>query len=69
MFEVTDWHSITVSLTLLAKASLSLIQRVGKQGNSLVVQWLRLSASTTGDLASIPGLGTKILYIMRTAKK
>ena len=29
--------------------------------NSLVVQWLGLCASTAGDQASIPGLGTKIL--------
>ena len=29
-------------------------------GTSLVVQWLRLYASTTGDMGSIPGGGTKI---------
>ena len=29
---------------------------------SLVVQWLRLCASTTGGLGSIPGQGTKILH-------
>ena len=29
-------------------------------GTSLVVQWLGLHASTTGDSGSIPGRGTKI---------
>ena len=29
---------------------------------SLAVQWFRLCASTAGDVGSIPGLGTKILY-------
>ena len=31
------------------------------QGTSLVVQWLRLHASNTGSMGSIPGLKTKIL--------
>ena len=31
---------------------------------SLVVQWLGLHASTTGDGGSIPGLGTKMLHAM-----
>ena len=31
-----------------------------RSGTSLVVQWLRLSVSTAGGAASIPGLGTKI---------
>ena len=30
------------------------------QGISLVVQWLRLHASSAGGLGSIPGQGTKI---------
>ena len=29
-------------------------------GNSLVVQWLRLSASTAGGAGLIPGWGTKV---------
>ena len=29
---------------------------------SLVVQWLRLRASTAGGMGSIPGWGTKILH-------
>ena len=29
-------------------------------GTSLVVQWLRLRASTAGGVGSIPGQGTKI---------
>ena len=31
-------------------------------GISLVVQWLRLCASTAGGAGSIPGLRTKILH-------
>ena len=31
-------------------------------GLSLVVQWLRLCASTAGGTGSIPGQGTKILH-------
>ena len=29
-------------------------------GNSLMVQWLRLHASSAGDMSSMPGWGTKI---------
>ena len=29
---------------------------------SLVVQWLRIHASSAGDAGSFPGRGTKILY-------
>ena len=28
----------------------------------MVIQWLRLQASNAGDVGSIPGQGTKILY-------
>ena len=31
-----------------------------KMTTSLAVQWLRLQASTAGDMGSIPGQGTKI---------
>ena len=31
-----------------------------KNGTSLVVQWLRLRASSAGAVGSIPGRGTKI---------
>ena len=31
-------------------------------GTSLVVQWLRLWASTTGSLGLIPGPGTRIMH-------
>lgn len=34
--------------------------KVQAQGTSLVVQWLELHASTTGDTGSILGQGTKI---------
>ena len=37
--------------------------------NSLVVQWLRLDASTAGGISSIPGWGTKILHASRFGKK
>ena len=33
-----------------------------KFGTSLVVQWLRLGASTAGGAGSIPGPGTKISH-------
>ena len=34
-------------------------------GSSLVVQWLRLLASTAGSVGSIPGRGTKIPHAAR----
>ena len=37
--------------------------------DSLVVQWLRLHAPTTGDTNSIPGQGTKILLAMQHGRK
>ena len=38
-------------------------------GNSLVVQWLGLHASTAGGMGSIPGQGTKILYATQHGQK
>ena len=38
-------------------------------GNSLVVQWLGLRASTAGGMRSVPGRGTKILHVSSTAEK
>ena len=38
-------------------------------GTSLVVQWLRLHASTAGGTGSIPGLGTKTLHTAWYDKK
>ena len=40
-----------------------------KLGTSLVVQWLRLRASTVGSLGSIPGLGTEILHAVQHGQK
>ena len=37
-------------------------------GNSLVVQWLGLSAFTAESLGSIPGRGTKIPQAVRHGK-
>ena len=36
------------------------VSKTSPQGTSLVVQWLRLHASTAGGASSIPGPGTKI---------
>ena len=38
-------------------------------GTSLVVQWLRLYASTAGDTGLIPGWETKILHAMLCHRK
>ena len=38
-------------------------------GNSLVVQWLGLLASTAGSTGSIPGQGTKIPHAARRSQK
>ena len=40
-----------------------------KAGTSLVVQWLRLHASTVGGTGQIPGQGTKLLYAMWRSQK
>ena len=39
------------------------------RGNSLVVQWLGLHASTAGGPGSIPGWGTKILQAAQHGQK
>ena len=39
------------------------------EGNSLAVQWLRLSVSTVGDMGSIPGRWTKILQAVQCGQK
>ena len=41
----------------------------GITGTSLVVQWLRLHASNTGGLGSIPGWGAKILHAVWCGQK
>ena len=38
-------------------------------GTSLVVEWLRLHASTAGGVGLIPGQGTNIPYAPRLGKK
>ena len=38
-------------------------------GTSLVVQWLRLCASTARGMGSIPGWGTKILHALQCGQK
>ena len=44
-------------------------KKEGNLGNSLVVQWLGLSASTAGAPGSIPGWGTKIPQAMQPKKE
>ena len=39
------------------------------KGTSLVVQWLRLCASTAGGMGSIPGQGIKILHGLWCSQK
>ena len=43
--EYVDWENLELKTSL---------------GTALVVRWLRLCTSTTGDAGSIPGQGTKI---------
>ena len=38
-------------------------------GTSVVVQWLRLPASTAGGTGLIPGQGTKLPQAMRRSEK
>ena len=40
-----------------------------RAGNSVVVQWLRIHASTAGGTGSIPGWGTKISHATHSAAK
>ena len=38
-------------------------------GNSLVIQWLGLHASTAGGIGSVPGWGTKIPHALWHSQK
>ena len=38
-------------------------------GTSLVVQWLKLWASTAGDTVLVPGQGAKILHAAQCSQK
>ena len=38
------------------------IKNIYREGIPLVVQWLRLHASTAGGTGSVPGRGVKILH-------
>ena len=50
----------------LSEMGRALKQRLG---TSLVVLWLRLWASSAGDMGSIPGRGTKVLFVARCSHK
>jgi len=43
--------------------------KLGVWGISLVVQWLGLCTSTTGNRSLVPGLETKILHVTQHGKK
>ena len=43
--------------------------REGTVGTSLVVQWLKLQASSAGGVGSIPGWGSKIPHAARCGQK
>ena len=58
-FRTVGNHSIHPANTLL-RLGCELL-KIRKEGTSLVVQWLGLSATTAGGTGSIPGQGTKIL--------
>ena len=53
-------HGVTKSRTLLSRFQLQ---------QQLVVQWLRLRASISGGIGSIPGGRTKILHSMPLGQK
>ena len=44
-------------------------QKKASSGTSLAVQWLRLCASSAGDVGLIPGQGTKILHAVGRGQK
>ena len=44
------------------QAVVAVPSRIPDVGNSPVVQWLRLLASTAGDMGSFPGQGTRTPY-------
>ena len=46
-----------------------LLLKISKSGVFLVVQWLRLHASTSRGMGLIPGWGTKIPYTVAKKKK
>ena len=54
---VSNHHIVYLKLTQYDVNYISV--KLGK-GTSLVVQWLRLRASTTGGTGLLPGQGTKI---------
>ena len=58
-----SWYSSFLKISAFpdSKSKLAEINlRLTTGGNSLVVQWLGLCASTAGDIGFIPGGGTKI---------
>ena len=66
----------TEVLQLVQRARTSQKREVNKstinnynRGTSLVVQWLRLHASTAGGTGSVPGRGTKITHGKREKEK
>ena len=56
---------LVVEMSSRLKKDMSKIQR--GQGTSLVVQWLRLCATTAGGMGSIPDWETKILHATQSS--
>ena len=50
-------------------ANQSISQKTSGIGTSLVVQWLRLCASTAGGMGSIPGKGSSTCHSHKRKKK
>ena len=60
-YNVLNKYISFFALKLLTKMEISeMLIKTGQTGNSLVVQWLGLHASTAGGPGLIPGWGTKI---------
>ena len=55
-----------IKLKIVCKETMN---RMKRQGTSLVGQWLRLRASTAGGTGSIPGQGTRTLRAARCGQK
>ena len=59
----------SASRTINTEQKIKTMYKVCEEGTSLVVQWLRLRASNSGSMGSIPGQGTKIPHAVWHSQK
>ena len=74
VWEPLNWELLSelwavYNLDIRGSDNTEILSKKSYEGTSLAVQWLRLHASTAGDVGSIPDRGTKIPHAVQWGRK